>query len=104
MFFHMSDSKSSPGDSANKTVKRSLPSWMSDRENGSKARGKRSVDGGGQEESKEGEKPEQAKGNGGKSNNRPGASNLSTSNFSNLLVLNSTKFGFINGMTLCISY
>ncbi|XP_034696862.1 DNA-repair protein XRCC1 [Vitis riparia] len=81
----MSDSKSSPGDGANKTVKRSLPSWMSDRENGSKARGKRSVDGGGQEESKEGEKPEQAKGNGGKSNNRPGASNLSTSNFSNLL-------------------
>ncbi|RVW28984.1 DNA-repair protein XRCC1 [Vitis vinifera] len=51
----MSDSKSSPGD------------------------------GGGQEERKEGEKPEQAKGNGGKSNNRPGASNLSTSNFSNLL-------------------
>ncbi|KAL6334318.1 hypothetical protein AAG906_014719 [Vitis piasezkii] len=81
----MSDSKSSPGDGANKTVKRSLPSWMSDRENGSKARGKRSVDGGGQKESKEGEKPEQAKGNGGKSNNRPGASNLSTSNFSNLL-------------------
>lgn len=100
----MSDSKSSPGDGANKTVKRSLPSWMSDRENGSKARGKRSGDGGGQEERKEGEKPEQAKGNGGKSNNRPGASNLSTSNFSNLLVLNSTKFGFINGMTLCISY
>ncbi|RVW87919.1 DNA-repair protein XRCC1 [Vitis vinifera] len=81
----MSDSKSSPGDGANKTVKRSLPSWMSDRENGSKARGKRSGDGGGQEERKEGEKPEQAKGNGGKSNNRPGASNLSTSNFSNLL-------------------
>ena len=83
----MSDSKAIPGDGAKKTVKRSLPSWMSDKEKGSKAQGKTSVDGDGQEEGKKGERLEQAKGNGGKHNKRPAASNSSTSNFSNLLVL-----------------
>lgn len=78
----MSDSKASPGGGAKKTVKRSLPSWISDKETESKAHGKTSFGGGEQEN----EKAEQAKGNWGKRNKRSEASNSSISNFSNLMV------------------
>lgn len=84
----MPESKSSSDNGANKTVKRCLPSWVSERENGSQAHGKTSVDVGLQEQSEKSKKPEQAKGNSGKSNKRPAVSNPSTSNFSKLLVLN----------------
>lgn len=90
----MSHSKLSQGNGSDKAGKRSLPSWISSRDNESESPGKKLTGAAEGEESNEEGKPRVARGRGGtpsKDIKKSSASSSGTANFSKLMVLDSVE-------------